>query len=239
MIRRMLDRRLRQTLHHAILALLVMVPLTLGGQSAPGAQIPPPYWGRWGLGVLCASTLDNPLETMTIAARSIITSHGPMPVNFGDVKRVTTTGGRLIVDGTLGVDGDSEEYRFRRIFVLRDGGSRLDEILEPGRPARAYRRCQDRDPNDATPVDDWPGGAAHTVVISSETSLAAARATLQRAQNANIEAGLLLSSNYSSLRPGYWVVFSGYFSTSGEAARWQSRVRAAGFKAAYARQVSP
>jgi hypothetical protein len=183
--------------------------------------------------------MDNPLETMTIAAREITTSHGPMPASFGDVERVTTTGGRLIVEGTLGVNGDSEAYRFRRIFVLRDGGSRLDEIVEPGRPARAYRRCQDRDLNDATPADDWPGGAAHTVVIASETSLAAARATLRRAMNANLEAGLLLSSSYSSLRPGYWVVFSGYFSTSGEATRWQSRVRAAGFPSAYARQVSP
>jgi hypothetical protein len=50
--------------------------------------------------------------------------------------------------------------------------------------------------------------------------------------------GVLWSSDYSSLRPGYWFVFSGSYKTAGEAAEHVADATAAGFRGAYPRWVS-
>lgn len=86
---------------------------------------------------------------------------------------------------------------------------------------------------------DWPGGSAYTVVLASETSESAARATQRRASDAGLDAGVLQSSNYSSLRSGYWVVFSGVYAGSGQAKERQTRARSLGFGDAYVRFVAP
>lgn len=90
----------------------------------------------------------------------------------------------------------------------------------------------------ATSGDDWPGGSGFTVVLASEGSQGAARATQRRASDAGLDAGVLNSSDYSSLRSGYWVVFSGKFDSQAQAASRQSRARQLGFSDAYARFVS-
>jgi hypothetical protein len=65
-------------------------------------------------------------------------------------------------------------------------------------------------------------GAAVTVVIASVDSEPAARALQREASDRGLDAGVLHSDDYSSLRPGYWVVFSGSFASQ-EAASAQSR----------------
>lgn len=53
------------------------------------------------------------------------------------------------------------------------------------------------------------------------------------------EAGILYSSNFSSLNPGYWVVYTGEFPSRSAALAQAERVRRAGYEDAYARQVVP
>ena len=52
------------------------------------------------------------------------------------------------------------------------------------------------------------------------------------------QVGVLDSSRYSSLHPGYYVVFSGVYSSLSQAQAAVSRARAAGYGAAYARQIT-
>jgi hypothetical protein len=89
----------------------------------------------------------------------------------------------------------------------------------------------------------WPAnGAGYTVVIESIPTSAGRALAVARARSA-LQAGLssvgvLDSGRYSSLHPGYWVVFSGIYATPGEAASAQQDAAAKGFTAAYSRQIT-
>ncbi len=50
--------------------------------------------------------------------------------------------------------------------------------------------------------------------------------------------GVLDSSRYSSLHPGYYVVFSGIYSSRGQANGALAGANAKGFGAAYVRQIT-
>jgi hypothetical protein len=67
----------------------------------------------------------------------------------------------------------------------------------------------------------WPGGDQYTVVLSSfptRTGLLAAKTKAEEAARAGLsDVGVLVSSSYSSLHPGYFVVFSGIYRTLEEA----------------------
>jgi hypothetical protein len=90
----------------------------------------------------------------------------------------------------------------------------------------------------------WPQGrSGHTVVVDSvpvtrgrEVALRSARAAIRAGLPA---VGVLDSSRFASLRPGYYVVFSGFYRTVDAA---QSAVDAAqknGYRRAYEREVTP
>jgi len=86
---------------------------------------------------------------------------------------------------------------------------------------------------------DWPAGrTAYTVILESATTREGAERRAREIQQRGRTVGILNSSNYSSLRPGYWVVFSGQYDTLSEAQN-----AAEGFRSiepeAYARQVKP
>jgi hypothetical protein len=84
----------------------------------------------------------------------------------------------------------------------------------------------------------WPGTNGYTVVLASETTRAAAAAKAQTALGQGLpKVGLLVSARYSSLHPGYYVVFSGVYGTLAEA---QSAASAAAkrYPSAYARQIT-
>ncbi len=49
---------------------------------------------------------------------------------------------------------------------------------------------------------------------------------------------MLRSDRYASLRPGYWVVFSGAYATTCEASREVPAAVEAGFSDAYVRRVA-
>jgi hypothetical protein len=80
--------------------------------------------------------------------------------------------------------------------------------------------------------------AAWTVVLTSVTSRAEAENARIRAASAGLpQTGVLFSSDYGSLRPGWWVAYSGVMSNA-EAVANAQRARAAGFTDAYQRFVS-
>jgi hypothetical protein len=71
-------------------------------------------------------------------------------------------------------------------------------------------------------VVDWPVGEdGWTVVLASLPQTAGRRAADERARKARAagleQVGVLDSSRYASLHPGYWVVFTGIYSSEAEA----------------------
>ena len=86
----------------------------------------------------------------------------------------------------------------------------------------------------------WPAGTtAYTVILWSATTRqeAETKATaLQSAGQSNL--GILHSNDYSSLRSGYWVVFSGQYDDQ-QAAQDAAQAAQSAAPGAYAKQVKP
>jgi hypothetical protein len=89
----------------------------------------------------------------------------------------------------------------------------------------------------------WPAGrSGYTVVLESiptggGRSLALARA--REASRAGLpQVGVLESSRFSSLHPGYYVVFSGIYPSRAQADRARAAASAKGFRASYSRQIT-
>lgn len=88
----------------------------------------------------------------------------------------------------------------------------------------------------------WPGGSGWTDILASIPA-SAGRAEAVREAHLAAGAGLggvgvLFSSRYASLRPGYWVVFAGVYGSSAQAQAALAGARARGFATAYPRRVS-
>ena len=88
----------------------------------------------------------------------------------------------------------------------------------------------------------WPAGKnGWTVVLTSypkTTGRTAALTTAVRAAKGLANVGILDSSGFSSLQPGYLVVFSGVYPTQSDADAAVPTARQAGFHAAYTRQIA-
>jgi hypothetical protein len=86
---------------------------------------------------------------------------------------------------------------------------------------------------------DWPGGSGFTTILASVSSEGEALSIQSEATGKGLDAGVLLSSDYSSLRPGYWVVFSGVFPNAVGAEERAEHAHELGYSEAYPRFVSP
>ena len=89
----------------------------------------------------------------------------------------------------------------------------------------------------------WPQGTSgFTVVLESiptSAGRALANSKARAAQKAGLdEVGVLNSSRYASLHPGYFVVFTGIFDSMAEAQSTLEIAQANGYRAAYARQIT-
>jgi hypothetical protein len=89
----------------------------------------------------------------------------------------------------------------------------------------------------------WPAGKdGFTVVLRSvpkSQGRGPAEAEARRAINAGLpQAGVLDSSEYRSLNPGYYVAFSGIYDTKAQAESGLSNARSRGFPLAYVRRVA-
>jgi hypothetical protein len=89
----------------------------------------------------------------------------------------------------------------------------------------------------------WPANKdGYTVVLKSvprSQGRAPAETEARRAMNAGLpQAGVLDSSDYNSLNPGYYVAFTGIYDTKAQAERGLTTARSKGFPLAYVRQVA-
>jgi hypothetical protein len=92
-------------------------------------------------------------------------------------------------------------------------------------------------------VRSWPAGrSGYSVVLNSiPTTAGRARAVdeARRAIRAGLQdVGVLESSQFSTLHPGYYVVFSGFYPTSAAATNAVAAARDAGFRTPYPRQIA-
>ncbi len=84
---------------------------------------------------------------------------------------------------------------------------------------------------------DWPAGrTAWTAVLASVRSEPDARAAKARVAAGGNPAGVLFSTDFSVLRSGYWVVFSGIYDSRVTAIAQATKLRG-GFPRAYARRI--
>lgn len=117
------------------------------------------------------------------------------------------------------------------------------EVKKSKKDSKSSSAPQQSSPSGSDAASDtsgsWPSGtSAWTVILASVDTRAEAEAVANRASNAELgQLGVLFSSNHSSLRPGYWVAYSGVLDKSGARSR-QAAARSAGFPEAYARYVS-
>lgn len=89
----------------------------------------------------------------------------------------------------------------------------------------------------ATGDSDWPSGrSAWTAVLASVRSEPDARAAKGRVAKGGDPAGVLFSTDFSYLRPGYWVVFSGIYDSRSTAIAQAVKLRS-DFPTAYARRI--
>jgi hypothetical protein len=91
---------------------------------------------------------------------------------------------------------------------------------------------------------DWPGGTTGYTVVLNSLPTSSGRAQAVRLAKAALHSGLksvgvLDSSRYSSLHPGYYVVFSGIFKSQAQAEETLSNARSSGYPSAYARPITP
>ncbi len=89
----------------------------------------------------------------------------------------------------------------------------------------------------------WPANEnGWTIVLVSypkTNGAAAARSTAEQAAKAGLgRAGVLDSSSYASLQPGYYVVFTGIYGSKADADAAVPTARQAGFGGAYSRQIA-
>jgi hypothetical protein len=95
-------------------------------------------------------------------------------------------------------------------------------------------------PATATTLASWPAGVTgYTVVLGVIPSKAEASASATKIAASGIPAGVLNSSDYSSMRPGDWIVFSGTYSTRAQADAAATHIQARGQQGAYAFSVVP
>jgi hypothetical protein len=94
------------------------------------------------------------------------------------------------------------------------------------------------DSGGSTGVADWPSGkSGWTVVLASKTSESQANDQAEQFAGEGISnVGVLHSDDFSSLKPGFWVVFSGQYDSQSEASDALDGIDA---KDAYIRRIAP
>ena len=87
-------------------------------------------------------------------------------------------------------------------------------------------------------IQQWPAGATGwTAVLVSTETRAGARAKAREALGRGIPAGVLRSGDFSSLKPGFWVVFAGRSKSEAKGDQLAAGYAGKGFPGAYSRFV--
>jgi hypothetical protein len=97
-------------------------------------------------------------------------------------------------------------------------------------------------PRPSGALTEWPTRDGYTVILQSIPAGAGRTNAVRTARQALAaglpQVGVLDSAQYSSLHPGYFVVFSGVYPTNGEASAHVAEAQRAGFRAAYVRPIT-
>jgi hypothetical protein len=89
----------------------------------------------------------------------------------------------------------------------------------------------------ASGADTWPNGTAGwTVIVASTSSQSDATAFRDRVRNSGRSAGLIDSSQYSTLKPGLWVVYIGVYTSRTQAISQAESLRKT-YTGAYAQHI--
>jgi cell division septation protein DedD len=108
----------------------------------------------------------------------------------------------------------------------------------PTAPPLTTPTTPSKPPTSTSGVASWPSGkTAYTLVLISAKSRKQAYAKAREAKSRGIDAGVLHSNDYSSLNPGYWVVFVGQYKTVGAARSHIGDYASKGFAGGYPRQI--
>jgi hypothetical protein len=134
--------------------------------------------------------------------------------------------------------GPSHLVAFNR-FAPRDPFVRGSEYRTPGLEVARVRPTRPVRPRGGP----WPArGDAYTVVLASVAVGAGRRTAERRALELRLRGlkrvGILVSSEFRSLRPGYFVVYSGVYETRRGAQRALARARAKAGRTAYTLRVA-
>jgi hypothetical protein len=110
----------------------------------------------------------------------------------------------------------------------------------PGTPSTGATTTPKPNPN---ALALWPADKSGWTTVLESLPVAAGRAAaVGRARQAKAhglkDVGVLVSSQYSSLHPGYYVVFSGIYATQGQAGTGLADAHAKGFPDAYQTRVT-
>jgi hypothetical protein len=128
--------------------------------------------------------------------------------------------------------GSGSAYRSRS-SELRE----LDRMLKNRRRSRRGRLSPSL-PSPGSASGSWTAtGPAWTVVLLSTRSRAEADKKAKAINATGSSAGVLKSDGFKSLRPGYWVVYSGQYPTKAQADSARARL-AAKSPGAYSRKIS-
>jgi protein kinase-like protein/sporulation related protein len=122
--------------------------------------------------------------------------------------------------------------------VICTGGTEAVVYIVPSSAATSAASVEPTEEASYT-SEAWPGGSGYSAMLGAFSVEAHARTRVAEASERGLEAGVLYSSDFSSLTPGYWVVFSGDFGDPGEAEARAAEARAAGFTDSYAKLVAP
>ena len=94
----------------------------------------------------------------------------------------------------------------------------------------------------ATKLIEWTIPDGYTLVLASvpsDNGRATAVQIAKRALSQGLpEVGILDTKDFAGLHPGYFVVFSGVYTSNADASSHLRQARAAGYAASYARQVT-
>jgi hypothetical protein len=113
----------------------------------------------------------------------------------------------------------------------------------PGSPPTGPTKTTPAHPANPNALTVWPAGQSGYTNILESLPVAAGRSTaLARARQAKRnglrDVGVLVSAQYSSLHPGYFVVFSGIYRSGSEASAGLATAHAKGFPDAYQTRVT-
>jgi hypothetical protein len=118
----------------------------------------------------------------------------------------------------------------------------LTNLKPPGSPSGTTPTTP-QPPANPNAILQWPTGKSGYTVVLESIPLSAGRAfALQRARKAKqagiAQVGVLDSSGYSSLHPGYYVVFAGILGSNAQAVAGASSAHAHGYPDAYPTSVT-